>query len=62
MVEMIDFTPEKLKKFKKAYQRAVDKKSDIFIFDGSEFVVGYAKYVIEYLDSKLCTVQERGLN
>jgi hypothetical protein len=37
----------KLKRFRRAYKNA---KTEVFEFEGAEFVVGYAKYLIEYLD------------
>ncbi len=46
------FTKDMLKKFKAAYQKAIEEKKDTFLFDGDEFLVSYAKYVIEYLESK----------
>lgn len=52
MPNEIVFTPEKLELLKKAYQQAVDQKQQEFIFDGNEYVVGYAKYLIEYLTDK----------
>lgn len=63
--QMIDFTPEKLARFKKAYKKAEklkrykqaysapeDSSDEVFTFDGNEFVLGYAKYLIEYLESQ----------
>jgi hypothetical protein len=38
-----------LERFKVAQQAAVSMKADTFVFDGHEFVVSYAKYLIEYL-------------
>ena len=58
IIEMIEFTPEKLKRFKKAYNKAVEDNNDVFTFSNHEFVVGYAKYMIEYLDSQYA--QEHG--
>ncbi len=50
----ISWDKQKLARFRRAYN---DTKgfgpNYIFEFDGREFVVGYAKYLIEYLDSKL---------
>lgn len=39
--------------FKLAYKQAINTKTDPFMFDGNEFVVAYAKYLIEYLDTQL---------
>ena len=44
----------KLERFKRAYKAArLQSGSDVFQFDGHEFVLDYAKYLIEYLDSEL---------
>lgn len=51
--KMISWTRPMLERFKKEYQKAVAAKTDTFIFDGNEFVVSYAKYLIEYLETKL---------
>lgn len=40
----------KLKRLQRAYESA---KTDVFEFEGAEFVRGYAKYLIEYLDGIL---------
>ena len=50
--KMINFTPEMAKRLKRAYQEACKTKTkdDTFWFDGNEFVLGYAKYLIEYLE------------
>lgn len=45
----INWTPEKLAKFRTAYSDAVAANVDVFTFDDNEFLVGYAKYLIEYL-------------
>jgi hypothetical protein len=42
-----------LQRFKVAHQAAVSTKADTFVFDGYEFVVGYAGYLIEYLNEIL---------
>lgn len=33
--------------------RGIDTKDSTFIFDSREWVVGYAKYVIEYIEMRL---------
>lgn len=45
----ISWTPEKLQKFKAAYDAA---GGDTFTFEGNEFVKSYAKYLIEYLEGQ----------
>lgn len=48
-MKSIDFTPEKLEELKKLYSNAVATGSEVLIFDGSEVLTTYAKYLIEYL-------------
>ncbi len=43
---------QKLKRFKRALATANKNNQPTFIFDGSEFVPAYAKYLIEYLDAR----------
>jgi len=45
----IQFTSEKATELQRAYDRAVEGGQDIFVFEGQELVVGYAKYLLEYL-------------
>ncbi len=49
----IEFTPEKLAVYRKAYNKAVKTGQKSFIFEGSEHLVSYANYVIQYLETKL---------
>jgi HEPN domain-containing protein len=48
----ITWTPDKFRRLKKAYENAVKRQQDTFTFEGHEFVQGYAKYLIEYLDAQ----------
>ncbi len=50
---VIQWTPEKFKRFKKSYAKAVESDVQSFVFEGSEFVTGYAEYLIEYLTTAL---------
>lgn len=52
MADQIEFTAEKFKAFKKAYDKAITDKKDQFEFEGHEVLVSYAKYVIQYLTPK----------
>lgn len=51
----INWTAPMLKRFKAAYSKVekTHKRTDTFSFEGNLFVLGYAKYLIEYLDSVL---------
>lgn len=56
MREGIVFTPEVRDQLRVAYDEAVDEGVDTFEFMEVEFVVGYAKYLLEFLDMRLQTV------
>lgn len=49
----VTFDAETLLRFKKFYKEAIRKEEEIFIFDGKEYLVTYAKYLIQYLESNL---------
>ena len=49
----IKWTKPRMKQFKKEYKAAVKNGDKIFIFEGNEILVGYAKYLLEYLESRL---------
>ena len=54
--QTIEFTPEKLRRFREAYDKAkMNPLTDVFEFEGHEFVLTYAHYMIEYLEQKLGT-------
>jgi hypothetical protein len=48
----ISFDRVKLAKLKRYYNRALKYKRDQFTFEGSELLVAYAKYLIEYLEGR----------
>jgi len=52
--KVIVWTPEMGRRFKADYAKAclTKTKYDTFVFDGNEFVLGYAKYLIQYLETK----------
>ena len=47
------FTKEKLSELKNQYNVAIENNLEVFIFDGSELLVSYAKYLIQYLETQL---------
>lgn len=47
------FTTTDLRDLKIAYKKAIEIDQEVFVFKGREFLVSYAKYLIEYLESKL---------
>lgn len=52
MDKVIEWTPAMLKRFKVAYKKACENKQDTFVFNNNEFVTSYAKYLIEYLETR----------
>lgn len=46
---VVNFTPNKLKSFKKVLSAAEAKSQESFKFEGNEYLVSYAKYIVEYL-------------
>lgn len=49
----ISFDHDKLQRLRKAHAEAVDKGVDMFVFEGHQWLVSYAGYMIEYLASVL---------
>jgi len=49
----IEFTPAKYRKFKAAYESAKASGAETFEFEGNDFLVAYAKYVIMYLEQQM---------
>ena len=49
-MKQLSWTKEAFLKFKKAYELALNQKNESFFFEGNEFLVSYAKYLIEYLE------------
>lgn len=53
MTTQVKFTKASLELLREAYEKAVKDGSDTFKFDGNEYFVGYAKYLLEYLKTRL---------
>jgi hypothetical protein len=53
----INFTPHLFRKLKTAYRNAIRQGQDVFIFEGNEILTQYAKYLIEYLQTKFKNVK-----
>jgi hypothetical protein len=49
----VNFTPDKLQQLIKEYENAVKLGKESFVFEGSELLTSYAKYLIEYLKTQL---------
>ncbi len=56
-MKFVKFTQESLVRFKAAYEKAVADKQEQFTFEGNEFILGYAKYAIEYLEGEFAKQQ-----
>ena len=39
-----------LKIFKELYDKAIEDKQDVFEYDGHQILVGYAKYLLEFME------------
>jgi len=48
----IEWTPEKLANLRKVYDYNVKHGKESFVFEGNEYLVAYAKYLIEYLQTR----------
>lgn len=44
------FTPVMQRRFKAAHAKATEEGKDSFVFEGHEFLVEYAKYMIQYME------------
>ena len=49
-MKKLSWTKETFLKFKKDYEIALKENHESFFFEGNEFLVSYAKYLIEYLE------------
>lgn len=50
---MVNWDRPMLDRFKMEYEKVRGGSDEVFQFEGNEYVVGYAKYLIEYLEQKL---------
>jgi len=50
---MVGWGRQKLKEFKRHYSKAVGDSAAIFTYNDNQFYTTYAKYLIEYLESRL---------
>lgn len=56
MSRQVAFTLPKLERLKAAYREAVEHKDKSFKFGGKEYLVSYARYLIEYLSAMLVPI------
>jgi len=54
-IKTVEWTRPKMVRFKAEYERQRSEKGfgDSFDFEGNTFVMGYAKYLIEFLEATL---------
>lgn len=50
---MVEFDRDKRERLRRHYEQAVKEQKESFTFDGHELLVSYAKYLLEYLDTRL---------
>lgn len=50
--KMVEYTPEKRDRLRKAYDKARSYGHGTFSFDGHTYLTDYAKYLLEYLDDQ----------
>lgn len=51
-MSVISFTPENFENFKSIYRAHADDPDAVFEFQVHKFLVGYAKYLIEYVETQ----------
>jgi hypothetical protein len=51
--QKVIFNADNFKEFRELYRKAKEDKVDTFVFEGRDYLVGYAKHVIEYLEPAL---------
>ena len=56
------FDHPRLARFKQAYHQATTEQQEEFTFEGHKFFTGYAKYLIEYLETQLHKGKPRRLS
>lgn len=52
MDDEMKFTQESFNRFKIAHNTCIELGDERFVFEGREFLLGYANYMIEYLISR----------
>lgn len=51
-MDMLEFNKEKLEKLRQSYLKALEDGKSSFKFEEKDIFTAYARYMIEYLDSK----------
>ena len=53
--KQVNFTQESLEKFKQKFNETKKTNEHYFFFEENEYFIGYAKYLIEYLENQFNT-------
>ena len=53
VMDYITVGDKELKKLKRLYNKALKNNVETFFFQGKEILVGYAKYLIQYLEGRM---------
>jgi hypothetical protein len=53
MNEPVDFDRAKLVRLKRAYHKARLEEKETFVFEDRDYLVDFARYLIEYLERQL---------
>lgn len=61
-MKMINFDRQKLRELKTLYNKAVKENKESFMYNGDEYLTSYAKYVIEYLETRFNETKRINLN
>lgn len=56
---MVAFRPETRDALRVAYNQAVKDGKELFVFQGDEYLVAYAKYLLEFLDNEFAKIERR---
>lgn len=56
----VSFNPDKLDELRHCYNKARKAGIDVFKYDGNDYFIDYAKFLIQYLEMKLTPNQKGG--
>ena len=50
--KQVMWTKKQLNLFKIIYEKYKDMPEEVILFEGNEYLIGYAKYLIQYLEGR----------
>lgn len=50
--KMLEWNSSNVEEFREKHKLAKERDSKTFIYQGNEYVLDYAKYLLEYIDTK----------